>query len=51
MVVMGYDLNDDISQVSFCGAEGEIPSTLPVTAGTEKYVIPTVLAKKNGVNQ
>ncbi len=51
MVVMGYDLNDDISQVSFCGAEGEIPSTLPVTAGTEKYVIPTALAKKNGVNQ
>lgn len=51
MVVMGYDLNDDISQVSFCGADGEAPSTLPAAAGTEKYVIPTVLAKKKGANQ
>lgn len=51
MVVLGYDLNDDVSQVSFCGADSETPSTLPVIAGTEKYVIPTVLAKRNGVNQ
>lgn len=51
MVVMGYDLNDDISQVSFCGEDGEAPLTLPVVAGTEKYVIPTALAKKTGANQ
>lgn len=51
LFVLGYDLNDDVSQVSYCGADSALPVTLSVTAGAEKYAVPTVLAKKKGVGQ
>lgn len=47
---VGYDLGDDYSQISFCTAAGEV-ETLSMVAGTENYNIPTVLCKREGVNQ
>lgn len=50
-LVVGYDLGDYVSQISysFCG-EAE-PETLSTVAGGENYNIPTLLAKRPNVNQ
>lgn len=50
-IVLGYDLNDTLSQVSYAKADEKTPSTLATIIGSDKYTIPTVLAKKKGVNQ
>lgn len=50
-VVVGYDLGELVSQISFCGVEGGEVETVSCVAGTEQYNIPTVLCKRNGVNQ
>lgn len=50
-VIVGYDLNDNYSQISYCIAGNEKVETISSVAGTEVFSIPTVLCKKEGVNQ
>ena len=49
--VLGYDLGEKVSQISFLASDADMPETLSVLAGSELYNIPTVLCKKNDVNQ
>lgn len=50
-VIVGYDLGDEYSQISYCSGKEEQPQTLSVVAGEESYNIPTVLCKRKNVNQ
>lgn len=50
-LVIGYDLGDRVSQISYCYLSSDTPETLSVTAGTELYNIPTVLCKRKDVGQ
>lgn len=50
-VVVGYDLGNRYSQISYCIGQGTVPETLSQVAGSEQYNIPTVLCKRKGVNQ
>lgn len=50
-IIVGYDLGDVFSQISYCTYGDSEPETLAVVAGTENYNIPTVLCKRQGVNQ
>ena len=49
--VLGYDLGEKVSQISFLASDADMPETLSVLAGAELYNIPTVLCKRNDVNQ
>lgn len=49
-LIVGYDLDDEYSQISYRIADGEV-ETLSLVAGTENFNIPTVLCKREGVNQ
>jgi hypothetical protein len=49
--VLGYDLGDKVSQISFLASDADMPETLSVLAGAELYNIPTVLCKRKDVNQ
>ncbi len=49
--VLGYDLGDKVSQISFLASDADMPETLSVLAGAELYNIPTVLCKRSEVNQ
>ncbi|HKM23138.1 MAG TPA: DUF5716 family protein [Lachnospiraceae bacterium] len=49
--VIGYDLNNEMSQMSFCSLKNPEPETFSTVAGEQKYMIPTVLCKKRDVNQ
>ena len=49
--VLGYDLGEKVSQISFLASDADMPETLSVLAGSELYNIPTVLSRKNDVNQ
>ncbi|MBO6242923.1 MAG: hypothetical protein J6O61_19160 [Butyrivibrio sp.] len=49
--VLGYDLGDKVSQISYLASDADMPETLSVLAGAELYNIPTVLCKRNDVNQ
>lgn len=49
--VLGYDLGEEVSQISFLASDSDLPETLSVLAGAEAYNIPTVLAKRKDVNQ
>lgn len=50
-IIVGYDLGNEFSQISFSRpGEGEV-ETLSQTAGAENYNIPTALCKRTGVNQ
>ena len=49
--VLGYDLGDKVSQISFLASDADMPETLSVLAGSELYNIPTVLCKRKDVNQ
>lgn len=49
-LIIGYDLEDDFSQISYSVGDGDA-QTLSLVAGTENYNIPTVLCKREGVNQ
>lgn len=50
-LIVGYDLGDEYSQISVAvSGKGEV-ETLSLVAGAENYNIPTVLCKRNGVNQ
>lgn len=50
-VIVGYDLGNRYSQISFSLSETGDVQTLSQVAGTEHYNIPTVLCKRSGVNQ
>ncbi len=50
-IVVGYDINDKYAQISYCIAQGDDVRTLSSVAGEEVFNIPTVLCKKEGVNQ
>lgn len=50
-IIVGYDLGDTFSQISYCTYDDSEPETLAVVAGTENYNIPTALCKRQGVNQ
>lgn len=49
-LIVGYDLGDDYSQISYCIADGDV-ETLSSVAGAENFNIPTVLCKREQVNQ
>lgn len=49
-LIVGFDLGEDYSQISYCIMNGEV-ETLSQVAGTENYNIPTVLCKREGANQ
>ena len=49
--LVGYDLGEEYSQISFCTPNEPNPETLPVVPGTEQYNIPTVVCKRFGANQ
>ena len=49
--VLGYDLGDKVSQISFLSSDADMPETLSVLAGAELDNIPTVLCKRKDVNQ
>jgi len=48
---IGYDLNDEMSQISFCSLKNPEPETFSLVVGEQKYMIPTNLCKKREVNQ
>lgn len=50
-LIVGYDLTNEYSQISFAVSESEEAETLSQVAGSQKYNIPTVLCKRYGVNQ
>lgn len=50
-IIIGYDLGNLYSQISYCTFDGSEPETLSVVAGGESFNIPTVLCKRQGVNQ
>jgi hypothetical protein len=49
--VLGYDLGEKVSQISYLSSDADMPETLSVLAGAELYNIPTVLCKRKDVNQ
>lgn len=49
--MVGFDLGDRDSQISFCSLNQPEAETVPAVAGTKRYNIPTVLCKRTGVNQ
>lgn len=50
-IVVGYDLGNEFSQISYGRFDSDEVETLSQVAGTEQYNIPTVLCKRSGVNQ
>lgn len=50
-LIVGYDLGNNFSQISYAVSAGGEVETLSLVAGEEVYNIPTVLCKRRGVNQ
>lgn len=50
-VIVGYDLGNRFSQISFSRSEAGEAETLSQVAGAEQYNIPTALCKRSGTNQ
>ncbi len=50
-VLVGYDLGEQYSQISYCIYGNEDVDTVATVVGTKQYNIPTVLCKRKGVNQ
>ena len=50
-LIVGYDLGNEYSQISFAVSESEEPQTLSQVAGAQVYNIPTALYKRRGTNQ
>lgn len=50
-LVIGYDLGNLYSQISYCWLSNDTPETISVTTGGESFNIPTVLCKRKGVGQ
>ena len=49
--VLGYDLNDSMSQISYFELNSSVPETVASNPDEERLGIPTVLAKRHGVSQ
>ena len=49
--VIGYDLNDLVSQITLSELNANVLQTINLDAKDERLGIPTVLCKRNGVNQ
>ena len=49
--VLGYDLGDEVSQISYLASDADMPETLSVLAGSELYNIPITLCRRRDVNQ
>ncbi len=49
--LIGYDLGNKYSQISYCPYGASTPETISMVAGSEIYNIPTVLCKRKGMNQ
>ena len=49
--VVGYELGEITSQISFCFLGENEAETVSGVTGTEQYNIPTVLCKRSGVNK
>lgn len=50
-VVVGFDLGNDYSQISYCRQNQSMPDTISLVMGEEQYNIPMLLCKKNGVEE
>lgn len=50
-VLVGYDLGEQYSQISYCVYGQEEVDTVATVVGTKQYNIPTMLCKREGVNQ
>ena len=50
-VLVGYDLGEQYSQISYCIYGQEEVDTVATVVGTKQYNIPTMLCKREGVNQ
>lgn len=50
-VLVGYDLGERCSQISYCIYGQEDVDTVATVVGTKQYNIPTMLCKRGGVNQ
>ena len=48
-VVVGFDLGNDFSQISYCRQNQSMPDTVSLVMGEEQYNIPTLLCRKNDV--
>lgn len=49
--VLGFDLNDNLSQISYFELNGMAPETVSSDADKDRLGIPTILAKRRGVAQ
>ncbi len=49
--ILGYDLNDSMSQISYFELNTSVPETVASDAEEERLGIPTVLSKRKGVAQ
>lgn len=50
-LAVGYDLGNDYCQISYCRVGSDQVETLSLVAGAEEFCIPTVLCKREKVNQ
>lgn len=50
-VVIGYQLEKNMAQISYLRTSQEEPETISVTAGVEQYKIPLILFKRYGIGQ
>lgn len=50
-VVVGFDLGNDFSQVSFCRQDQSMPDTVSLVMGEEQYNIPTLLCRRTDVGE
>lgn len=50
-ILVGYDLGEKYSQISYCVYGQEEATTIATVVGTKQYNIPTMLCKREGVNQ
>ena len=50
-IVIGYELGEKVSQISYCYMNKSEPETLSSVAGEEQFNIPTALCKRYGVGQ
>lgn len=46
--VVGFDLGNDYSQISYCRMDQSMPDTMSLVMGEEQFNIPTVLCRRHG---
>ena len=50
-IYIGYDLNDEYSQISYWMEGMNEPLSLSTITNQERFMIPTVVCKKKGIRQ